>query len=105
MKIVGRKYLVLISLITACINGFAQQIIPLYTDSIPNSIGRIKDADKPVITAYFPAKEKNNHCAILIFPGGAYSFWAFKEEGTTIAEELVQRGFAAFVVKYRLPND
>lgn len=81
----------------------AQEIRPLYKDSIPNSIGKIAPADAPTITIYKP--EKPNGAAIIIFPGGAYAFLAFDEEGTKIAEAFKTKGVTAFVVKYRLPSD
>lgn len=81
----------------------AQEIRPLYKDSIPNSIGKIAPADAPTITIYKP--EKPNGAAVIIFPGGAYAFLAFAEEGTKIAEAFITKGVTAFVVKYRLPSD
>jgi acetyl esterase/lipase len=81
----------------------AQEIRPLYKDSIPNSIGKIAPADAPTITIYKP--EKPNGAAVIIFPGGAYAFLAFDEEGTKIAEAFKAKGVTAFVVKYRLPSD
>ncbi len=81
----------------------AQEIRPLYKDSIPNSIGKISPADAPSITIYKP--EKPNGAAVIIFPGGAYAFLAFAEEGTKIAEAFITKGVTAFVVKYRLPSD
>ncbi|HEY9259837.1 alpha/beta hydrolase [Chitinophaga sp.] len=81
----------------------AQEIRPLYKDSIPNSIGKTAPADAPTITIYKP--EKPNGAAIIIFPGGAYAFLAFDEEGTKIAEAFKTKGVTAFVVKYRLPSD
>jgi acetyl esterase/lipase len=81
----------------------AQEIRPLYKDSIPNSIGKIAPADAPTITIYKP--EKPNGAAVIIFPGGAYAFLAFDEEGTKIAEAFKTKGVTAFVVKYRLPSD
>lgn len=83
----------------------AQQVIPLYTDSIPNATIVLSEAEKPTITAYLPPKEKATGAGIIIFPGGAYQFLATSTEGTPIAEAFVQKGIAAFVVKYRLPKD
>jgi acetyl esterase/lipase len=81
----------------------AQEIRPLYKDSIPNSIGKTAPADAPTITIY--KAEKPNGAAVIIFPGGAYGFLAFDEEGTKIAEAFRTKGVTAFVVKYRLPSD
>lgn len=83
--------------------AIAQQIIPLYSDTIPNQFDSI-EKDQPTLECFLPAKDKANGTAIIIFPGGAYTFLAYTEEGTDIAKSFVQKGFAAFVVKYRLPE-
>lgn len=100
-----KRYSILIGFIIVIINVSAQDVIPLYTDSIPNSIGIIPQEDPPTITAYLPAKEKATGTAIIIFPGGGYGFLAIETEGTPIAQAFQQKGIAAFVVKYRLPSD
>lgn len=86
-------------------NAFAQQVMSLYPDSIPNSIGALSEAEKPTITAYLPVKDKATGTAVIIFPGGAYQFLATETEGTPIAKAFLEKGIASFVVKYRLPKD
>jgi acetyl esterase/lipase len=96
------------------------ETFPLYADSIPNSTGyfprELIDGDtlnpvtyqkvsRPTMTAYFPDKAKQNGTAVIVFPGGAYTFLAYQEEGTKIAQNLVKEGICAFVVKYRLPDE
>jgi len=81
-----------------------QRIEPLYVGAIPNSKIEIPINDRPSIEIYLPEKEKAIGTAVIIFPGGAYSFLADKEEGVSIAKTFVERGIAAFVVRYRLPN-
>lgn len=54
---------------------------------------------------YLPKKELANGSAVLIFPGGAYSYLALYKEGEKVAEWLNSLGITAFVLKYRLPND
>lgn len=51
---------------------------------------------------YKPNPERR---AVLIVPGGSYSFVSMENEGRKIAERLASEGFEAFVLKYRLPND
>jgi acetyl esterase/lipase len=98
----------------------AQQVISLY-DKIPNSItsnevweksdttatGRIRTSlvTTPTLTAFFPAKDRAQGVAVIICPGGGYSYLVMNQEGTDVAEEFVKKGIAAFVLKYRLPND
>lgn len=108
----------LIALIST-LNGKAQTIIPLYPGTIPNAI---PDADqevksgtpgdisyskvsKPTLEIYLPAKEKATGAAIVVCPGGAYTMLAYSHEGVKIAQAFNEIGVAAFVLKYRLPND
>jgi acetyl esterase/lipase len=83
----------------------AQQVLLLYPDSIPNSTVKLSKDEQPTLEIYLPVKEKANGTAVIIFPGGAYAFLAYAEEGTTIAKAFAEKGIAAFVVKYRLPKN
>ena len=82
-----------------------QNIISLYSDSIPNSSIRLSPEEQPTLEVFLPVKDKLNGTAVIIFPGGAYTFLAYKEEGTVIAKAFAERGIAAFVVRYRLPRN
>lgn len=102
-------------------NTFSQTSYPLYGDTaIPNSksgpdeekseisengILRISKVSNPTLTAYLPAKKHATGQAIIICPGGGYWILAAGHEGSDVAEALVEKGIAAFVLKYRLPND
>ncbi|MBA4166267.1 MAG: alpha/beta hydrolase [Chitinophagaceae bacterium] len=98
----------------------AQEIIPLYNDSIPNSTGYkmqervmgpagdpdwLMKTSVPALTAFIPSPEKSTGAAVLIFPGGGYTGLSYKAEGIDVAKEFLKHGIAAFVVKYRLPSD
>ncbi len=100
----------------------AQVIIPLYNkDSIPNSkpvknneqsefnkewnILIISKITRPTLTAFLPPKEKANGAAVIICPGGGYSIVAAGHEGYDVAKRFNEFGVAAFVLKYRLPDD
>lgn len=98
------KMIILLLLTTVLYEARAQQILPLYNDSIPNSILKLKNDEQPTLEVFLPVEKKLNGTAVIIFPGGAYAFLAYKEEGTDIAKAFAQRGIAAFVVKYRLPR-
>jgi acetyl esterase/lipase len=97
----------------------AQQIRPLYPDTIPNAIPGpdretteikpdgvlvIHNISKPTIAVYLPPIRKANGTAVIIFPGGGYSVNAYQHEGIDVAKQLVKMGIAAFVVKYRIPD-
>jgi len=98
------KILTLMLFLVVGLTAVAQQVLPLYPDSIPNSTVKLTKDEQPTLEAYLPIKEKATGTAVIIFPGGAYAFLAYPEEGTVIAKAFAEKGIAAFVVKYRLPN-
>ena len=60
---------------------------------------------QPSVTPYLPPKDRATGCAVIIAPGGGHMFLTTDREGYDLAELLVQRGIAAFVLKYRLARD
>lgn len=83
---------------------------------IPNSIstpdeesgadqGFIRNVSRPRIDVYLPAPSKRNGSSLLVIPGGGYAGLTFDYEGTQQAQFFVDHGYAAFVVKYRIPSD
>lgn len=96
----------------------AQQVpIPLYETHVPNARqvpadyqeqtdadGLITRITQPALIPFFPEEQTATGTAILIFPGGGYRLLSLAacEE---IAKALNKEGIAAFIVKYRLPND
>ncbi len=65
---------------------------------------KLGNVSTPQMHVYLPAKEKANGGAVLICPGGGFSILAWDLEGTEVAEWLNSLGFAAVVVKYRVPT-
>lgn len=98
-----KRFLAFFIFTTITLSSAAQKVLPLYKDSIPNSIGTIAPENAPAMTLYKP--EHPNGTAVIIFPGGAYGGLAIDEEGFKIAEAFITKGVTAFVVKYRLPSD
>ncbi|MCG2615443.1 alpha/beta hydrolase [Terrimonas sp. NA20] len=102
-----------------CISGSvaAQVELPLY-DKIPNSkavvnkeassieegVLLLKDISVPTLTMYRPDSGQKTP-AVVICPGGAYRVLAAGHEGEDVARVLAGWGIAAFVLKYRLPDD
>jgi acetyl esterase/lipase len=96
----------------------AQQIINLYPGTIPNAKATTMQEDKslpqngmfrkvltPTLEAYLPEKERASGAAVVICPGGGYSVIVYQGEGISNAKQMAQNGVAAFVLKYRLPED
>ncbi|HJV76982.1 MAG TPA: alpha/beta hydrolase, partial [Paludibacter sp.] len=59
----------------------------------------------PTLEIYLPDKEKATGAAVIICPGGGYSVIVYQGEGISTAKEFAKKGIAAFVLKYRLPDD
>ena len=98
----------------------SQTTLPLYNDSIPNSIPApdeetseingdnvliVSKISRPTLTVYLPQKEKSTGAAVIICPGGGYSVSAAGHEGADVAKKFMEMGVAAFVLKYRIPDD
>ncbi len=98
----------------------AQEVIALYPDKIPNSKPApnqekltvrdngteiVSAISVPTILAFLPERPSPSKTAVIILPGGGYHINAIKHEGTDIARRFNEWGIAAFVVKYRIPND
>ncbi len=98
----------------------AQEVVPLYSGKIPNSkpgpdkekrevrsngTEIISAISVPTVLVYLPSKPAPSRTSVVIFPGGGYRINAIKHEGLDIAKQLNEWGIAAFVVKYRLPDD
>jgi acetyl esterase/lipase len=98
----------------------AQTVMPLYDAEIPNarqapdtensryeqdSILIVSRVSRPSLTIFLPPKEKATGAAVIICPGGGYINLAMGYEGTEVALRFNQSGVAAFVLKYRIPDD
>ncbi len=99
--------------------SFAQKTIPLYKHAVPNSkpspneektaiengIVIVSKISIPTLSIFLPPKEKANGTAVIICPGGGYGVNAIKHEGNDVAKKFKEMGVAAFVLKYRIPNE
>jgi acetyl esterase/lipase len=74
-------------------------------EAFANGEHKLSGIHNPSITPYLPSKEKNTGIAVIIAPGGAHRFLAIDHEGYNVAKWLSERGFAAFVLKYRLAKE
>jgi acetyl esterase/lipase len=93
----------------------AQEIIQIYDGAVPNSKasevkeeftqGMFRGVTTPTLEVFLPEKEKSTGMAVVVVPGGGYGVVVYQGEGVSTAKELAKNGIAAFVLKYRLPND
>lgn len=92
------------------------QIIPLYDGVAPGSevlqttekelsmagIRIVTNVTQPTLEVFLPKEGKANGAAVLVCPGGGFAMLSYTTEGTLVAQQLAERGFTAFVLKYRL---
>jgi len=88
-----KKY-VLIILLISIINIFFGQTIKIWENAALKA--------KSEMYVFFPEKDKNNHTAVIICPGGSYCYLGIKQEGYEVAKRLTEQGFTAFVLRYRV---
>jgi acetyl esterase/lipase len=62
----------------------------------------VRNVVKPTLTVYLPDPAQATGTGVIIAPGGAFRILSIDSEGHDVARWLVQRGIAAFVLKYRL---
>ena len=99
----------------------SQEVVNLWpVNAIPNAIAgiqlteksetgdgilRISNVSVPTITTYLPPAGQASGSAVMICPGGGYSILASGHEGEEVARWFNGMGVAAFVLKYRLPDE
>lgn len=97
----------------------AQQVIPLPlnsaerpADSYPEqqyfskawNTQVVTNVTKPSLTLYRPLPWMANGAAVVICPGGGFMALSIDSEGIDVAKWLAEKGFTAFVLKYRLAH-
>jgi acetyl esterase/lipase len=97
----------------------AQQTISLYDSNVPNSKPYytkekwvpedngdtiVHFISQPTLTIFLPSQNANG-TAVVICPGGGYWNASIVKEGYAVARKFNEWGVAAFVLKYRIPND
>jgi len=114
------KNTALILFLAISMQAASQNIIPLYPGAVPNSkpyvmkeirmeanglLVGFRKISEPTLAIYLPDEKMATGQAVIICPGGGYEMESYRLEGTVIAEAFLQKGIAAFILKYRLPSD
>ena len=63
----------------------------------------VNNVSQPTMTVYSP-EGKNTGAAVVVFPGGGYTWLAIDLEGTEICDWLTSTGITAVLLKYRVPT-
>lgn len=69
----------------------------------PDGVVRVTNVSTPTLDV-FPAAKKNSP-AVIVAPGGGYSYLSYSKEGIDVAKWLNANGITAIVLKYRVPNN
>ncbi len=91
-----KRILLLYSLVLSC-NIIAQEPIRLWE-------GTDVHAQKVIMTPYLASPETNTGTAVVVFPGGSYSWLDKTNEGVKVGQWLQNNGINAFVVHYRVAS-
>lgn len=114
------RFILLVFFVTLGNAGFSQKVMPLYSGTIPNAKETPDEEEivfnnevdtlaykvsHPTLSVFLPPADKACGTAVVICPGGGYHVLLMTREGCDIAMEFNKLGIAAFVLKYRLPDD
>jgi acetyl esterase/lipase/lysophospholipase L1-like esterase len=98
----------------------AQEIVPLYTGTIPGNLktkneekiskpatGRpsVSNVTHPTITVFLPKQQNKSRSSVIICPGGGYVRLTIEDGGYETAKAFADAGVTAFVLKYRTWQD
>ncbi|MEL1251081.1 alpha/beta hydrolase [Aurantiacibacter gilvus] len=61
----------------------------------------VRNVSHPGLYRVAPKNGRGNGRAVIVVPGGGYSFVSIESEGFWVAERLAAQGYTAFVLKYR----
>lgn len=80
-------------------NAKKERVLPMSDD-----VMRLTDVSIPqVVVTAVPGAEKPVP-AVVVCPGGGYGILAWNHEGVEVAQWLKDHGFAAIILKYRVPD-
>jgi acetyl esterase/lipase len=74
---------------------------PLKIPGLP-TYHMISNVTTPTLTVIRPAADKANGVGVIVIPGGGFQNLAYTHEGEYVARWLAERGFTAFILKYRV---
>ncbi len=110
-----RKLILTVLLLGAAAAQAQTQVLPLWPEGVPNARTapgperledgeRVSNVSQPTLTVFPAAYDRPGKTAVIICPGGGYSFLSSTREGQQYAQWLSGLGVTAFVLKYRLSD-
>ena len=77
------------------------QVEALWPSGAPGALGDSAE-DQPSLVVYLPELADATGTGVIVVPGGGYDHLAMDHEGHQVARWLVDRGVAAFILRYRV---
>ena len=71
-------------------------------DGVSKGTTMLRNVSDPTLTVFRPANGKANGIGVIVCPGGGWRILAWQHEGIDVAHWLAERGYTAFLLKYRL---
>ena len=62
----------------------------------------LRNVSEPTLTVFRPSPAKSNGVGVIVCPGGGWRILAWQHEGLDVARWLAERGYTAFLLKYRV---
>ncbi len=62
----------------------------------------LRNVSEPTLTIFRPEQAKPNGVGVIVCPGGGWRILAWEHEGVDVARWHAQRGYTAFLLKYRV---
>lgn len=99
-----KHLIILIVSIVICMPAAAQKIFDMDLYQGKPGVKSSDKTDTARVRVYLPEAKLATGRAIVICPGGGYEHLAMKKEGYDWGEYFMNKGIAAVVLKYRMPN-
>lgn len=101
VKLVSIRLFVVLVLTFMFQSAQADDWQPLWPNGAPGANGT-RDVDVPALLAFPADSQKSNGVGVVVCPGGGYGGLAMDHEGHQIVRWLNDRGYSAWILRYRL---
>src|SRR5689334_12694154 len=71
-------------------------------DGVSKGTVMLRNVSDPTLTVFRPANGRPNGIGVIVCPGGGWRILAWQHEGVDVARWLAERGYTAFLLKYRV---